>query len=134
MRLGVILNNFYLHLLFWPDKLVVFYFYLWNAGLETEFSKTVLKICDPPLKISWKFFIKLVLPRKQPLNFPVGFRLKRKFLSSKRAKIFFWKRSNFFHKIGCFFPAKNFIAFFPAKIYLQFCFLIFLSVFLYICL
>ena len=27
---------------------LVYPFYLWNTGLETEFSKSVLKICDPP--------------------------------------------------------------------------------------
>ena len=52
-------------------------FYLWNTSLETEFSKSVLKICDPPtphpLKTLWRFFAKLVLPRKQLLNITVGF-------------------------------------------------------------
>ena len=28
-------------------------FYLWNTGLETEFSKTVLKICDHPPPPQW---------------------------------------------------------------------------------
>ena len=44
-------------------------FYLWNTGLITEFSKWVMKLwVPPPLKLIWKFCIKLVLPRKQQFN------------------------------------------------------------------
>ena len=52
-----------------------FCFYLWNTGLITE-----VETCpsSPLPNFIWKFFVKLVLHRKQPFNFPVKFPLKHK--------------------------------------------------------
>ena len=53
-------------------------FYQWNTGLVTGLG-TLPPRRPPylhPLKTFWKFFAKLVLPRKQSLNFPVVFPLK----------------------------------------------------------
>ena len=58
----LIFIHFYLHLCF----------YLWNTGLETGMV-TPPPHPPHPLKIIWKFFAKLVLLRKQTLNFLVIF-------------------------------------------------------------
>ena len=49
-------------------------FYLWNTGLETQIFKsskenlTFPPPLPPPLKSIWRFFPKLVLPRKQSFS------------------------------------------------------------------
>ena len=67
-------------------------FQFYGTGLVTGVS-------TPPLKIIWKFFIKLVLPRKQPLNLLVVFPLniKKNFVKPRN---FFWKLSNLFSKMA----------------------------------
>ena len=48
--------------------IVIVFFYLWNTGLLTEFSKSALRFWGtppPPLKPILKFFTKLVLHRKR---------------------------------------------------------------------
>ena len=76
-------------------------FYLWNAGLITEFSKTVMRFWGvppppmaPPLKCIWRFFAKLVLPRKQSFYLTVVFFPKNAKHSSKTFN-FFWNSDVF---------------------------------------
>ena len=59
---------------------------------DFKISSTFL-ILPPPLKFIWKFFVKLVLPRKRPFNFTLSFPLKCKTSKScldKSDNLFFW--------------------------------------------
>ena len=109
--------------------------YLWNTGLVTEFSKTVLRFLGfppyPPLKNILKFFAKLVLPRKQSFNFTLCFPLK--ILLKRWFWTFIWTFILRVRKIYVFFPPKILSRFFPPKFlslnfFLIFCQSFFISV------
>ena len=77
-------------------------FYLWTKGFETGMvTHTHTPTTPHPLKTIWKFFAKLVLPRKQSLNLPVVFSKNVNFECSRQKSAFFPPKFifKFFHNI-----------------------------------